>query len=212
MSIRAFAAASAGAAFLLASGGPAAADVICQKRSGVLVVRATACKKRETSLDVARLGAVGPKGDKGDPGDRGDPGAKGDPGDVGPTLGVVGGFGPDPDGSTSLVVESVPVTTTARGRLLIVATGTWSVTSCTAGPCGCNYALYVDGQALPKSQIHVEVPSGPSNGTRGFTSLGMSPVLDPGMHTVELKQSFVTGSFGVFGTDSTKVAAIQVGS
>ena len=42
----------------------AGATVLCAKKSGVVVVRA-ACKKKETPLDLAQLGAVGPKGDPG---------------------------------------------------------------------------------------------------------------------------------------------------
>jgi hypothetical protein len=46
-----------------------AAPVLCQKKSGVIVVREAACKKnKEKPLDLAQFGAVGPKGDKGDPG------------------------------------------------------------------------------------------------------------------------------------------------
>jgi hypothetical protein len=37
-----------------------AATVLCQKRSGVIVVRDPACKKRETALDLAQFGAAGP--------------------------------------------------------------------------------------------------------------------------------------------------------
>jgi hypothetical protein len=44
--------------------------VLCQKPSGVVVVR-TACKKKETPLDLAQFGAVGPKGDPGGPGPAG---------------------------------------------------------------------------------------------------------------------------------------------
>jgi hypothetical protein len=38
------------------------------KRSGALAVRDPACKRKETAVDLAQLGAVGPKGDQGDPG------------------------------------------------------------------------------------------------------------------------------------------------
>lgn len=48
----------------------ARAAVLCQKRSGVVVVR-TACKKKETPLDLAQFGAVGPTGPKGDQGPAG---------------------------------------------------------------------------------------------------------------------------------------------
>jgi hypothetical protein len=49
---------------------PAAAAVLCQKRSGALFVRET-CKKRETPVEPTAIGIVGPKGD---PGDAGAPG------------------------------------------------------------------------------------------------------------------------------------------
>jgi hypothetical protein len=47
------------------------AAVICQKKSGALLVRPTACKKKETAVNLADFGAVGPKGDPGDPGTAG---------------------------------------------------------------------------------------------------------------------------------------------
>lgn len=47
---------------------PGIAAVLCQKRSGALFVRET-CKKRETPVDPAALGLVGPKGDAGPAGE-----------------------------------------------------------------------------------------------------------------------------------------------
>ena len=49
------------------------ADVLCKKKSAVLTVRA-ACKGKETRVDPAAVGLVGPPGQKGDPGPVG-PGA-----------------------------------------------------------------------------------------------------------------------------------------
>ena len=40
--------------------GSASAAVLCQKRSGAVVVR-DACKKKETPLDLSQFGAAGPK-------------------------------------------------------------------------------------------------------------------------------------------------------
>ena len=50
------------------------AAVFCEKKSGAVVVR-DACKKKETALDLASFGALGPKGDPGTPGMPGSPGA-----------------------------------------------------------------------------------------------------------------------------------------
>src|SRR5262249_61862749 len=74
----------------------ASGAVLCQKKSGAVVVRAT-CRKKEAPLDLAQFGAVGsagapgPKGDPGPPGvgspgmtgPKGDPGLPGRPG-IGP--------------------------------------------------------------------------------------------------------------------------------
>ena len=54
--------------------GVAQSAVLCQKKSGAVFVRSDACKKKETTLDLAQFGALGPKGDKGDKGDQGNDG------------------------------------------------------------------------------------------------------------------------------------------
>jgi len=55
-------------AALAVAGTAVAAPVMCEKKSGVVVVRDPACKKKELVLDLSHFGMIGPKGDKGDPG------------------------------------------------------------------------------------------------------------------------------------------------
>jgi len=50
------------------------ADVLCIRRSGAVVVRTPACRRKEVRMDVAALGLQGPPGSKGDPGVQGLPG------------------------------------------------------------------------------------------------------------------------------------------
>ena len=57
----------------------ARALVLCARRSGTLALRA-ACKRRETVVDLAQLGAVGPQGP---PGERGPTGSQGTQGPMG---------------------------------------------------------------------------------------------------------------------------------
>jgi hypothetical protein len=57
----------------LMTAGIAHGAVLCQRKSGAVVVRET-CKKKETPLDLAAFGAVGPQGPKGDAGEPGAPG------------------------------------------------------------------------------------------------------------------------------------------
>ncbi|HXJ36130.1 MAG TPA: hypothetical protein VMS22_19025 [Candidatus Eisenbacteria bacterium] len=54
--------------FLSAAAAVGQAAVLCQKRSGALFARES-CKKRETVVDPASLGLVGPKGDAGPAGE-----------------------------------------------------------------------------------------------------------------------------------------------
>ena len=56
---------------------PAGADVLCRKKNGALASR-SACKGKETQVNPASLGLVGPPGQKGDQGDQGNagPGAR----------------------------------------------------------------------------------------------------------------------------------------
>ncbi len=57
---------------------PAGADVLCEKKTGALFVRA-ACKKKETQVDPASIGAKGPQGSQGIQGPPGPPGPAGQP-------------------------------------------------------------------------------------------------------------------------------------
>ncbi len=54
----------------------ARADVLCKRRNGAVVVR-TACKKKETALDLAQFGVVGPTGATGPQGASGPAGPPG---------------------------------------------------------------------------------------------------------------------------------------
>ncbi len=49
---------------------PAEADVLCKNKKGAVSAR-SACKGKETAIDLGSVGLVGPKGDKGDPGPAG---------------------------------------------------------------------------------------------------------------------------------------------
>jgi hypothetical protein len=61
----------AASVLVMAAGTWSQADVLCRNKKGVLAARST-CKGKETQIDPAALGLIGPKGDTGDPG----PGAR----------------------------------------------------------------------------------------------------------------------------------------
>ena len=75
---------------------PAAAAILCQKKSGVVVVRDASCRKKESPLDPAAAGLTGPRGPQGPQGTQGPHGVDGAPGAQGPQgpQGVQGPPGP----------------------------------------------------------------------------------------------------------------------
>jgi hypothetical protein len=81
------------AAIAVATGTAAVAEAatVCRKKSGVLLLRPASCKKKETAVQLADLGATGAKGNAGAKGDTGATGAAGAKGDTGPA-GVAGGM------------------------------------------------------------------------------------------------------------------------
>lgn len=60
-------------ALVVVAGTGVEAAVICQKRSGTMVIRES-CRKKEVQVDLSAFGAVGPQGA---PGERGEPGEGG---------------------------------------------------------------------------------------------------------------------------------------
>lgn len=62
---------------------PASSEVLCKRRSGILVVRPDLCRRTEALVDAATLGLQGAPGPQGDVGSQGPQGPQGPQGDVG---------------------------------------------------------------------------------------------------------------------------------
>ena len=72
--------------------------VLCQRKSGAVFVRVGFCEKKETEIDIASLGVVGPQGppgSAGSPGANGQDGQRGDSGPPGPEGAAVRWLGRD---------------------------------------------------------------------------------------------------------------------
>jgi len=83
-----------------------AAAVMCKKKSGAVVVRDDACRKKETAVVLSEFGALGPQGEPGEAGQQGEPGPRG------PSHGYVTSFDGDveipQDASLPLMTLEVP--------------------------------------------------------------------------------------------------------
>jgi hypothetical protein len=127
----------------------ARAEVLCRKKSGVLILR-DACKAKETAVEPTQFGAVGPagvKGDKGDKGDQGDPGPAATLPPAVPSGGTVRGFfGGGRDATTGEVVAtsiSYPLPLAANVTAIVVPPGG-------PVPTGCSGSVAAPGAAAGK--------------------------------------------------------------
>jgi len=69
-------------ALVVVAGTGVDAAVICQKKSGTMVIRES-CRKKEVQVDLSAFGAVGPQGAPGERGPEGPSGERGEPGEAG---------------------------------------------------------------------------------------------------------------------------------
>jgi hypothetical protein len=143
------------AAMLVSVAIPAGASVLCQKRSGVVVVR-DVCKKKELPLDLSSFGAVGAQGPRGLPGEPGPPG----PG-VATLVGAINADGTpqaSPTKYTSARIETGAYTITFPA-------GTWaSAPICVVMPIGSNVVVDTifeiggnDGSAVVQIELGADI-------------------------------------------------------
>jgi hypothetical protein len=140
----------------------AEAALLCQKKSGVVVVRADACRKKETPVDAAALGLVGPAGPAGPSGPAG---AEGPAGPTGPT----GATGAPP--SVRAWAHVSPA-----GPALLGSKGITAVTRPDFGRYCLTAAEGIDPEAGP---VGVSVDWGNSSGTRNFAQVSFPTVYCP---------------------------------
>ena len=169
------------------------------------------CPKHAVAITWAQRGQPGSAGQNGAAGPTGPAGIAGA---VGPTVGAGGGASnpPMPEG---VYTKEITITTTTPGALYVTGNLTGSITNCNhVGGCMWNYGLYVDGNAVPGTEVQAGVPDTGGSGL-GFTSISTSGVITgvaAGSHTVDLTNTSQVGTFGLFSQTGINVSAIELGS
>jgi hypothetical protein len=145
-------------------------------------------------------------------GQKGDKGDKGDQGPVGPSQGFAAaqasGAVPSSTPDSGGLMQTT-VTTSASGRLFVLARGTINVKCTTGDGTFVQLGVYVDGAAVPATG---RVIAASSVGTE-ISVWGLSATVSPGSHLVELASDCQPGdttSAGV--TGDAALGAILVGS
>jgi len=124
------------------------AAVLCKKKSGVVVVRDDACRKKETVVVLSEFGALGPQGEPGEPGE---------PGPRGPSTGYATGF---------TVSTAIPVDAYLTLMSLEVPEGSYVVTARLQGrtvvdpddppPTGNSYRYICSLNAGPEGEVAID--------------------------------------------------------
>ena len=184
-------------ALLVALGGTSYAAVQLPKDSvGTAQIKAKAVsepklsKRVRSKLNAAGAGPAGPAGAAGPPGPvgpQGSEGPAGPPGPQGPTSVGVGGVNTSVSpASTQNVGSSTTVTLAATGKVVVLATGTFSV-GCGAGSaCSRVVSVTVDGVTVPGA--FGEVGANANQGaSKLLTFTGVLPSVAAGTHTVVIR-------------------------
>ncbi len=195
---------AAGCVFLAAAS-DARADLVCRSKAGTLSERAV-CKKKETQVDLASIGLVGPTGPQGPAGPQG---PQGPPGPQGPT-------GPSEATTTSMANPTVMVgsptqslvtllTNLASGNYVIIATAGLTNTASSALVVDCGI---VGDRNTPLSESQVSLNAAGSAGDTATIALSAAAPVTGGAISLQCLPNN-TGSINI---NNANLTAIQVGS
>ena len=203
-------------AVLAAMSGSAWADVLCKKKSGVVVVRA-ACKAKETAIDIADFGALGPRGADGPvgatgpQGPEGPPGSDGPQGPPGPTLATTS-TGTQPSDPPGLCCFETASITLAQPAKVLVTTSIRNVgLTCTAaGSCSLNVGAYqAGGEPVPGAGFTLTL--GASQSQRIYPTVSGIVDLPAGTHTFGYGIT-TSGNWASAGGGQTQTTLLMLGN
>ena len=201
-------------AVLVAMAGSAGADVLCKKKSGVVVVRAT-CKAKETALDIADFGALGPRGADGDTGAAGPQGPEGPPGPQGPpgpTLASVGGGTQPADPPDFCCFGTASITLTQPAKVLVTTVVRNVGLTCNAmGTCNLNVGVYNEAGIVPVPGAGFSLTLGLSQSDRVYPTMSGIVDLPAGTHTFGYGQT-ISGNWASGGGGDAQTTLVMLGN
>jgi len=152
-----------------------------------------------------RRGRTGPRGATGAAG------AKGLPGAPGLTAAAVGPGDGSPSATPNSIVTSPPatLTTTAPGRIFVVATATVTVSCSAAGVCTDSWGVYLDGAPVPSSRDQVSAAPSATRMEK-LVVFGVSGTVPAGQHQIVLRDD-ADPDVGSAGFSAPQVGAIALG-
>jgi hypothetical protein len=205
-------------ALLVALGGTSYAATQLPKNSvGTAQIKPKAVSEPKLAKDVrkklnaTRVGPQGPAGAVGAQGPTGPAGPTGPPGPQGPASAGAGGVNTTVlPNSTQDIGSAATVTLAATGKVVVLATGTFTVTCGAGSTCRRILSVTVDGVAVPGAFGEVGATAN-QTASKQLTFAGVLPGVAAGTHTVVIR----VGTEGpvVLGTHAgdTRVVALGLG-
>jgi hypothetical protein len=117
----------------------------------------------------------------------------------------------DPPSTPGAVIKSVDLSLTAAGKAFVLATLRDVFLTCAGSPCDANWGIYVDGQSVASTGLHLQAAASSSDGYTFYTLYGLTPSLAAGSHTVTLTMTSA-GSPASVGQLGAQLAALASGA
>jgi hypothetical protein len=171
-------------------------------------------------------GAAGPKGDAGAPGAKGETGEQGpqgiqglqgltgpmgDTGPAGPTAAAVGGINVSvTPGGLSAFLSPATLTMAQPGKVLVIATGTFTLSCGLPNPCQRVIGVTVGGQVVPGATTTLNAAAGATD-QQTITLTGILTGVPAGTQSVSFVQKTSGSTPGASNDGDARVVAIALG-
>jgi hypothetical protein len=116
----------------------------------------------------------------------------------------------DPLPTPGTMIESVSLTMSSAGKAFVLGTLNSPFLGCGATPCSATWGVYVDGQPVSGTGLHLQAATGSGDGFNYlYTLFGVTPTLQAGGHTVtvDMTSSGSPSSVGQLGAQLGAIAA-----
>jgi hypothetical protein len=115
----------------------------------------------------------------------------------------------DPPATPGTQLEATTLTLSSAGKAFVVGTLNGPFLSCGGTACQADWGVYVDGQAVSATGLHLQAAGSGGDGFDFYTLFGVTPTLQPGSHTVTLNRTSAgnPASVGELGSQLGAIAA-----
>jgi hypothetical protein len=118
----------------------------------------------------------------------------------------------DPPATPGTQLQSASFSLSSAGKAFVLGTVVGPFLACGGSPCQADWGIYVDGQPVPATGLHLQAGAGGGDGFDFYALFGVTPTLQPGSHSVALHRTSSGGVASVGQLGSPQLGTIAVGA